>query len=287
MDEHGDQARAERHRRRFFVRAFIFLTLAAVAQASVALPPGPSKPAFYWASLAVLVACAPLVAPLLGAPSPLGHPHSHSGLSRVGHPLADLGRYQSERAEHGGGSCRGWSCCPSSAMALYYPRSYALIVIVAAMVGLTVAGVAVQSSDATDLRRLFLWTAVSAVVAVTIHHLRVSLESKVRDSTDLARLGRLMNGATQSLTSLRDPKEVITEGTKVMVDVVGTGSERRLVCEGERRRRHTGGGVRRSRITPDELPAERRPVCGRGLGDRHPAGGASCIVRRWDRRYAP
>ena len=58
MEEHDDQARAERHRRRFFVRAFIFLTLAAVAQASVALPPGPSKPAFYWASLAVLVACA-------------------------------------------------------------------------------------------------------------------------------------------------------------------------------------------------------------------------------------
>ena len=61
------------------------------------------------------------------------------------------------------------------------------------------------------------------MVAVTIHHLRVSLESKVRDSTDLARLGRLMNGATQSLTSLRDPKEVIREGTKVMTDVVGTG----------------------------------------------------------------
>ena len=31
-----------------------------------------------------------------------------------------------------------------------------------------------------------------------------------------------MNGATQSLTSLRDPKEVITEGTRVMADVVGT-----------------------------------------------------------------
>ena len=121
----------------------------------------------------------------MGALSPLGHPHSHSGLSRVGHALADFGRYQSERAEHGGRSFRA-VLLPVLGMALYYPRSSALIVIVAATVGLTVAGVAVQSSDATDLRRLVLWTAVSAVVAVTIHHLRVSLESKVRDSTDLA-----------------------------------------------------------------------------------------------------
>ena len=112
---------------------------------------------------------------------------------------------------------------PVLGMALYYPRSYSLIVIVAAMVSLTVAGVAVQSSVATDLRRLFLWTAVSVVVAVTILHLRVSLESKVRDSTELARLGRLMNGATQSLTSLRDPKEVIGEGTRAMTDMAGSG----------------------------------------------------------------
>ena len=64
------------------------------------------------------------------------------------------------------------------------------------MVSLTAVGVAVQSSAANDLRRLFLWTAVAAVVAVTVHHLRSSLEGKVRDSAELARLGRLMNRAT-------------------------------------------------------------------------------------------
>ncbi len=222
MEEHDDQARAQRHQRRFFVRAFIFLALAAVAQASVALPPGPTKPAFYWASLAVLVACAlslflpwerfprwAILVPTLGY------------LVSVTLLLVSGGTNPSVQSTAGG--LAALVLLPVLGMALYYPPSYTLIVIVAGVVSLTVAGVAVQSSGATDLRHVFLWTAVSVVVAVTIHHLRVNLESKVRDSTDLARVGRLMNGATQSLTSLRDPKEVIAEGTKVMTDVVGAG----------------------------------------------------------------
>ncbi len=76
-----------------------------------------------------------------------------------------------------------------------------------------------QSSEATNLRRLILWAGVTIVVSVTIHHLRDSLEGEVKDSAELARLGRLMNGATQSLTSLRDPKDVIAEGTNVMAQL--------------------------------------------------------------------
>jgi diguanylate cyclase (GGDEF)-like protein len=115
---------------------------------------------------------------------------------------------------------------PVLAMALYYPRWYSAVVIVAAMVGLTAVGIAVQTSGATNLRRLFLWTAVSVVVAVTVHHLRDTLQGKAKDSAELARLGRLMNGATQSLTSLRDPKDVIAEGTQVMADLAGAGFHR-------------------------------------------------------------
>ena len=98
----------------------------------------------------------------------------------------------------------------------------------ASMVSLTVVGVAVHSSEATNLRRLVLWTAVSVVVSVTIHRLRDTLEGQVRDSAELARLGRLMNGATQSLTSLHDPKEVIGEGTLVMAELAGPGFDRVL-----------------------------------------------------------
>ncbi len=58
---------------------------------------------------------------------------------------------------------------------------------------------------------------------MTVHHLRTSLEGKVRDSAELARLGRLMNGATQSLTSLRDPKDVIAQGTLAMFELAGSG----------------------------------------------------------------
>ena len=57
MADHDDEARARQRRRQFFVRACIFASLAAVAQASAALPPGPNNLACYWASLAVFGAC--------------------------------------------------------------------------------------------------------------------------------------------------------------------------------------------------------------------------------------
>ena len=119
---------------------------------------------------------------------------------------------------------------PVLAVSLYYPSSYAVIVISASVVSLTVAGVVVQSSEATNLRRLILWAAVSVVVSVTIHRLRESLEGEVRDSAELARLGRLMNGATQSLTSLRDPKEVISEGILVISNWPARGSTACRTC---------------------------------------------------------
>ncbi len=112
---------------------------------------------------------------------------------------------------------------PVLAMALYYPSSYTAIVVCASVLSLAAVGVAVQSTEATDLRRLFLWTAVGAVVAMTVHHLRNRLEGQARDSAELARLGRLMNGATQSLTSLRDPRDVIAEGTLAMSELAGAG----------------------------------------------------------------
>ena len=58
MEEERSQARGTPRRRQFFVRASIFIGLAAVAQASAALPPGPSNPGLYWASLVVFAACA-------------------------------------------------------------------------------------------------------------------------------------------------------------------------------------------------------------------------------------
>ncbi len=221
MEDHDDEARAQRRRRRFFVRASIFVGLAAVAQASAALPPGPNNLAFYWASLVVFAACAlSLLLPWSRFPRWAVLVPTLGYLASVVLLLISGGTDPSVQSTAGGLSVL--ILLPVLGMALYYPTSYSVIVVAASLVSITVAGIVVQSSDATILRRLFLWTAVSVVVTVTIHHLRNSLESKVRDSDDLARLGRLMNGATQSLTSLRDPKEVIAEGTHVMAELVGS-----------------------------------------------------------------
>src|SRR5271170_5755575 len=222
MGEDDGLARAGQLRRRFFVRASIFIGLAAVAQASAALPPGPDNLAVYWASLAVFVACAltvflpwprfprwAILVPTIGY------------LVSVTLLLISGGTDPSLQSTSGGLSAL--VLLPVLGMALYYPSTYSAIVVCASTVSLTIVSVAVQSTEATDLRRLFLWTAVAAVVAVTVHHLRASLEGKVRDSAELARVGRLMNDATRSLTSLRDPKDVIAQGTVAMFDLAGSG----------------------------------------------------------------
>ena len=222
MEEQEGQARAPRGRRRFFVRASIFIGLAAVAQASAALPPGPTNLGLYWVSLAVFVLCAgSVLLPWRRFPRwtilipTLGY------LVSVTLLLISGGTDPSVQSTAGGLSAL--VLLPVLGMALYYPSSYTAIAMCGSVLSLTAVGVAVQSTEATDLRRLFLWTAVGAVVAVTVHHLRASLEGKVRDSAELARLGRLMNGATQSLTSRRDPKDVIAEGTLAMSELAGAG----------------------------------------------------------------
>ena len=222
MGEHEDEARAHERRRRFFVRAAIFITLGAVAQATAALPPGPAEPSFYWASLAVFCVCALSVLPPWRRLPPWGVLWPTLGyLVSVALLLISGGTDPSMQSTAGGLSVL--VLLPVLATALSYPRWYSVVVVAGAAFTLTVVGVAVQSSAATDVRRIFLWTAVCVIVATTIHRQRDDLEDGMRDSADLARLGRLMNGATQSLTSLRDPKEVVAQGMRVMNDLVGPG----------------------------------------------------------------
>jgi diguanylate cyclase (GGDEF)-like protein len=221
MNEHEGRAWADPGRRQFFRRASIFIGLAAVAQASAALPPGPSNLGLYWASLGVFSCCAlsvfvpwrrfprwAILVPTLGY------------LVSVTLLLISGGTDSSASTT---GGLSALVLLPVMAMALYYPGSYTAIVVCASLLSLVAVDFAVQSSAATDLRRLFLWAAVGAVVALTVHHLRSRLEGQARDSAELARLGRLMNGATQSLTSLRDPKDVIAEGTLAMFELAGNG----------------------------------------------------------------
>ena len=227
MEEDDGQARARRSRHRISVRASIFVALAAVAQASAALPSGPAHPGYYWASLAIFVACAlSLLLPWSRFPRWAILIPTIGYLVSVTLLLVSGGTNPSAQSTAGGLSAL--VLLPVLGMALYYPSLYTAIVVGASILSLAAVGVATQTSEATDLRRLFLWTAVTAVVGMTVLHLRTSLEGKVRDSAELARQGRLMNGATQSLTSLRDPTDVIAQGTLAMFDLAGSASYLRV-----------------------------------------------------------
>ena len=115
---------------------------------------------------------------------------------------------------------------PVLGMALYYTVAYSAVVIAASVACLAIAGAATQATMADDVLRVFLWTAVTVVVSVTIHRLRQNLEGEARESAELARVGHLVNGATQSLTSLHDPRDVIAEGTRVMAELAGADGTR-------------------------------------------------------------
>ena len=144
MGKDEGRARVRQGRHRFFVRASIFIGLAAVAQASAALPPGPDNLALYWASLAVFVACAlTILLPWSRFPRwailipTLGY------LVSVTLLLISGGTNPSLQSTSGGLSAL--ILLPVLAMALYYPGSYSAIVVVASMVSLTAFGVAVHS----------------------------------------------------------------------------------------------------------------------------------------------
>ena len=226
MDARGEKEPAGRSRRPSFVRACIFIGLAAVAQASAALPPGPSNLALYWVSLGLFVLCATSVF----LPGWARFPRWAILVPTIGYitsvTLLLISGGTDPGVQSTAGGLSALVLLPVLAMALYYPSSYTAAVAGVTVVSLTVVGIATQNSAATDLRRIFLWTAVAVVLAVTVHHLRRSLERKVRDSDELARLGRLMNGATQSLTSLRDPMVVIADGTRAMSELAGPGFQR-------------------------------------------------------------
>jgi diguanylate cyclase (GGDEF)-like protein len=221
MGECAGRARAGARRRRWLLRASIFIGIAAVAQADVALPPGPQNVPLYWASLAILVVCA-LVVLLPSRRFPRWTILAPTIAYEISVTLLLISAGTDPSARSTAGGLSALVLLPVLAMALSYPGWYTAIVVFCAVLGLSVVGAAGQASATTELRRLLLWTAVAVVVAVTVHHLRNNLEGKVRDAAEFARMGRLVSGTTRSLTSLRQPDEVIAEGTLALLDLVGS-----------------------------------------------------------------
>ncbi len=203
------------------MRFLAFLVVAVLAQASAGMPPGPNDRASYWVSTAILLlVMLSVLLPWSRLPRWAILVVTLTYLTSVCLLLISGGTDPTVPSSAGGLSAL--VLLPVVGIALSYPRVYTAVVVAAAMVSLTVAGIVTQSSEATNVRRLLLWTAVSVVTSAAIYGLRDRLEGKVHYSAELVRLGRLMNGATQSLTSMHDPMEVITEGTQLMADLAGS-----------------------------------------------------------------
>lgn len=225
MSGHGDRGWGPRSGGRSAAQALVFIALGALGEALAALPPGPAQPGYYWASVAVFVLTAlTVLLPWPRVPRPVVFVPIVGYLVSVALLLVSGGSADSLPTTAAG--LGALVLIPVLASALYYPPSYTVITVGASVVTLAVAGIVAGTGGGVNLRRVLLWAGVSVVVATTIHRLRASLEGEVQDSAELARLGRLMNGASQSLTSRRDPKEVIVEGTTVMSELTGSGVSR-------------------------------------------------------------
>jgi hypothetical protein len=144
MDARGEQKPAGGSRRPFFMRACIFIGLAAVAQASAALPPGPSNLALYWVSLGLFVVCAASVF----LPGWARFPRWVILVPTIGYVISVtlllISGGTSPGVQSTAGGLSGLVLLPVLAMGLYYPSSYTAIVVGATVVSLTVVGIATQ-----------------------------------------------------------------------------------------------------------------------------------------------
>ena len=146
MEDEEGEARGGTSRRRIARRASIFIGPAAIAQASAALPSGPTEPGFYWASLAVFVLCAlSMLLPWPRFPRWTVLVPTLGYLVSVTLLLISGGTDPTVQSTAGGLSAL--VLLPVLGMALYYPGWYTAVAVGASMVSLAVVGVAVSVGD--------------------------------------------------------------------------------------------------------------------------------------------
>jgi diguanylate cyclase (GGDEF)-like protein len=205
-------------------RMLPFASMAAFAEVSLALPPGPKSVGYLTVNLALLtgIGVAVFLVPWKRLPAWV----------TVLVPVAYVGAILTLILASGG-STAGLDIVvllPLVWTALYHRRWESYVVVVAIVAAEVVTSLTpVEVSDVDLLRRAALWAAMSLLVSVGTHDLRDQLSRTLAARESSLRQTEALEAAAEELTTMHDSQDVLDTATRLAAQLVsrpGTPSRR-------------------------------------------------------------
>jgi signal transduction histidine kinase len=195
-----------------------FAVVAVVGQLSVAWPPGPTDPGLYAVSSLLLVVILALIVVRRGMP-----PRTFV----VGAALYMSSVALLMLASGGMGSGTGLLLfMPVVGVALYGKRWESAACVGFITVAILAVTLASSELGATNVRRLFLTAAITAMLSVAIHVIRGRLEESRARTERMLRHEEALNAAAQQLVQLSEPPQITSLGAQLALGIASPpGSE--------------------------------------------------------------
>src|SRR5579864_1795166 len=189
-----------------------FATIAAVAVVSVLLPPGPARPPFFFAALAVggmLIASQwlPAWARRSGWASAVS---LLPAIAAVGMLIYSAG---------GVTGLTALLLLPVFYSALYGRPRESLLVLPAVAITLAILGVTASDSPTVLSRLLLFWISLMSMISIATHMLRGRLANSIGVAEEEARQSAVIAQATRVLTSILDPELVIRAAARLATEI--------------------------------------------------------------------
>ncbi len=196
-------------------RVLPFAVVAIIAEASLAIPPGPTSDSYAVLSavLLVMVAAAMFFLPWTGLPR----------WTTVLVPVAYVGSVLALILALGGSSSGvGIVVLLPLVWTALYDRRWISFVVVAAIanVQLVTSLSPVREPDAVLVRRVFFWSAVGVLLAVVTHDLRDRLHRTLAEREASLRRTEGLEKAAEELTVILDSEVVLTTAIKLAAELV-------------------------------------------------------------------
>ena len=210
-----------------FLRALPFGVVAFLASASLALPPGPSSLAeTLWSGGLLIVSAAAFFLPWDRIPSAL----------TVFVPLAYTASVLLLILATGSPSSGiGIVILAPLIWTAFYHRKWETVVVIVGVVAVEAitALTPVVQPDAVILRRVVFWSLLAGLLSVAAHNLRDDVHSQEEVREELLRRTIALERASEELTAILDPDEVVTAATRIAAELAsppGTPGRRAQYC---------------------------------------------------------
>lgn len=183
-----------------------FLLVLLGAEASAALPPGPSHVGQFGVALALL---------LLTVASAAWHGRA-ARAAELAVPLFAISSCSLLMLSVGlSTELIALMVLPIMWTALYLNRWQSAVIVAASAASLCVISVLVDNPPAVVFRRVLLWAAIGVLLSVATHALRERLEAAIRRREELLHQAQALGAAARLLNQTQDPHQVVALATRL------------------------------------------------------------------------